>query len=69
MMMKLARSEVPPWLMKGRVRPVRGITRVTPPTMTKACRAIEVVRPMAVRAETSVLVRAATAKPRTAKMK
>ena len=35
-MIKLASSEEPPWLIKGRVTPVSGIRRVTPPTIKKA---------------------------------
>ena len=67
-MMKLARRELPPWLMKGRVTPVRGSSRVVPPMIRKAWKAIAQVRPMAVKAETSDLARAAVAKPRTEKI-
>ena len=34
--MKLDRSDEPPWLMNGKVRPVSGISPVTPPTMMNA---------------------------------
>ena len=66
-MMKLARSELPPWLMKGRVTPVRGRSLVVPPTMRKAWNAMATVRPAAVKAAMSVFARAAVTKPRTAK--
>lgn len=39
-MMKLAKSDEPPWLMKGRVRSVSGMSLVTPPTMMNACSTI-----------------------------
>ena len=65
-MMKLESSEEPPWLMKGRVMPVRGSRRVTPPTMMKAWIDIDVMRPTAVNAAMSDLARAAVAKARTA---
>ncbi len=65
--MKLAKSEEPPWLMKGSVTPVSGKNLVTPPTMRKAWKQMEVVRPAAVKAAMSDLARAAVAKPRTAK--
>ena len=64
--MKLASSEVPPWLMKGRVMPVMGMRRVTPPTMMKACRLTEAVRPTAMNAARSLRARAAVSRPRTA---
>ena len=35
-MIKLASSEEPPWLIKGRVTPVSGIRRVMPPTIKNA---------------------------------
>ena len=38
-MIKLASSEEPPWLIKGRVTPVSGIRRVTPPTIKKGLEA------------------------------
>ena len=66
-MSMLAISELPPWLMKGKVMPVSGMRPVTPPTMMKACKVIDAVRPAAVKAATSLLARAAVAKPRTAK--
>ena len=65
--MKLAMRLLPPWLMKGRVMPVRGMSPVVPPTMMKACRLMLAVRPAAVKAATSLLARAAVARPRTAK--
>ena len=65
-MMKLARRELPPWLMKGSVTPVSGSALVTPPTMTKACTTMAEVRPTAVKAAISDLARAAVARPRTA---
>ena len=65
--MKLARSEEPPWLMKGSVRPVRGMSLVTPPTMMKACSTMSAVQPTAVNELTSLLARAAVTKPRMAK--
>ena len=64
-MMKLASSDVPPWLMKGRVTPVSGRSLVTPPTMRKAWKQMALVRPTAAKAEVSDLARAAVAKPRT----
>ena len=66
-MMKLARSDEPPWLMKGSVRPVRGMSLVTPPTMMNACSTIMDVRPTATNELTSLFARAAVTKPRTAK--
>ncbi len=39
-MIQLASSEDPPADRKGVVRPVSGMTRVMPPTMTKICRAM-----------------------------
>ena len=65
--MKLESRLEPPWLTKGSVRPVRGMRRVTPPTMMKACRTIEAVRPAAISELTSLFARAATTMPRTAK--
>ena len=66
-MMKLPKSEEPPWLMKGRVRPVSGMRRVTPPTMMNACSTIMPVRPTATKLDTSDFARAAVRKPRMAK--
>ena len=66
-MIKLASSEEPPWLMKGRVTPVSGIKRVTPPTIKKAWKLIAAVRPVALKAARSDLARAAVVRPRTAK--
>ena len=66
-MMKLEMRELPPWLMKGRVMPVKGMRPVTPPTMMKAWKVIAAVRPAAVNAATSLFARAAVARPRTAK--
>ena len=66
-MRKLARSDVPPWLMKGRVTPVSGSSLVTPPTMRNAWKEIAHVRPTAAKAEQSDLARAAVASPRTQK--
>ena len=62
--MKLARSEEPPWLMKGRVRPVSGMSLVTPPTMMNACKTMTLVMPTATNALTSLFARAAVANPR-----
>ena len=66
-MIKLASSEEPPWLMKGRVTPVSGIKRVTPPTIKKAWKLMAAVRPVALKAARSDLARAAVVRPRTAK--
>ena len=66
-MMKLPRSDEPPWLMNGSVRPVSGMTRVTPPTMMNACSTIMLVRPTATKLDTSDFARAAVKKPRMAK--
>ena len=65
-MMKLDSSEEPPWLMKGRVTPVSGMRRVTPPTMRNAWKEIAAVRPLAQNAARSDLARAAVVRPRTA---
>ena len=65
--MKLARSEDPPWLTKGRVRPVSGMSLVTPPTMMNACRMMIAVRPTAANELTSLFARAAVAMPRIAR--
>ena len=65
--MKLAKSDEPPWLMKGRVTPVSGMRRVTPPTMRNAWNEMEAVRPVAENAARSLLARAAVVRPRTAK--
>src|SRR5699024_2436908 len=46
-MIQLHTSELPPAARKGSVRPVSGITRVTPPTTTKTCSAITKPRPPA----------------------
>ncbi len=40
-----ATIELPPYETKGSVTPVSGITRVTPPTITKTCSANTAVRP------------------------
>src|SRR5690606_2967798 len=48
-MSQLHTSELPPAARKGRVRPVSGITRVTPPTTTNTCSAITKPRPPASR--------------------
>src|SRR5436189_1453849 len=40
-----ASSDDPPYDRNGVVRPVNGINRVTPPTTTKTCNAIEKARP------------------------
>ena len=50
--------------MKGRVTPVSGITRVTPPMITKACRAMIVVNPVARSFEKPSSARSAVLKPR-----
>ena len=65
-MMKLDSSEEPPWLMKGRVTPVSGMRRVTPPTIRNAWKEMEAVRPLAMKAVRSDFARAATVRPRTA---
>ena len=65
-MMKLAKSDEPPWLMKGRVTPVSGIRRVTPPTMRNAWKLMAAVRPVALKAARSLFARAAVVRPRTA---
>src|SRR5690606_38968511 len=44
-MSQLATREDPPAARNGVVRPVRGITRVTPPTMMKTCSASVKARP------------------------
>ena len=67
--MKLASSEDPPWLTNGKVRPVRGMSRVTPPTMMKACRTMVVVRPTATIELKSLFARAAVRYPRIAKLR
>ena len=66
-MMKLESSELPPWLMKGSVTPVRGRSLVTPAMMRNAWKPMTVVRPTAAKAEESDLARAAVANPRTQK--
>ena len=52
--------------MKGRVTPVSGTRRVTPPTMRNAWNEMEAVRPLAMKAARSDFARAATVRPRTA---
>ena len=42
-----ATTELPPKETKGRVTPVSGITFVTPPMITNACRAKTAVSPVA----------------------
>ena len=64
---KLARSDEPPWLIKGRVTPVRGMSLVTPPTIRNAWNEMAAVRPVAQKAARSDLARAAVTRPRTAK--
>ena len=49
--------------------PVRGMRRVTPPTMMKACSTMMEVRPTAVNELTSDFARAAVTMPRMAKHK
>ena len=66
-MMKLDSSDEPPWLMNGKVKPVRGMNPVTPPMMMNAWKLMDVVRPTAVKAAMSLFARAAMRKPRTAK--
>ena len=66
-MTKLASSEEPPWLIKGRVTPVSGMSLVTPPTIKNAWNEMAAVRPVAVKAARSDLARAAVVRPRTAK--
>ena len=50
--------------MKGRVTPVIGITRVTPPMITNACSATIVVSPVASSFEKPSSARIAVLKPR-----
>jgi hypothetical protein len=50
--------------MNGRVTPVRGITRVTPPMITNAWRAMIVVRPVARSFEKPSSASSAVLKPR-----
>ncbi len=45
-MIQLARSEDPPAAMNGVVRPVSGMTRVTPPMTMNTCSAITNDSPM-----------------------
>ena len=45
-MTQLARSDEPPSDMNGVVRPVSGMTRVTPPMTMKSWKATEKVRPI-----------------------
>ena len=52
--------------MKGSVTPVSGITLVTPPMITKACRAKIAVRPVASSFEKPSSARIAVLKPRSA---
>ena len=44
---KTVRRLLPPWLMKGRVMPVRGMNLVTPPMLRKVWVASTVVSPLA----------------------
>ena len=67
MTMKLESRLEPPWLMNGRVTPVRGRSFVTPPTMRNAWKERAVVRPTAVNALMSLFARAAVVRPRTAR--
>ena len=46
-MAKAVRRLLPPWLMKGRVMPVRGMKLVTPPMLRKVWAASTVVSPLA----------------------
>ena len=46
-MIQLAISDEPPYDMNGVVRPVSGISLVTPPMTTNTCRAIAIARPTA----------------------
>ena len=62
-------SDDPPLLTRGRVRPVRGMSFVTPPTMMNACSTMTVVRPAATNELTSLFARAAVANPRMAKLR
>ena len=66
-MMKPARSDEPPWLTKGSVMPVSGMSLVTPPTMMNACSTMTAVRPVAMNELTSDFARAAVRMPRIAK--
>ena len=65
-MMKLASSDEPPWLMKGSVMPVSGMSRVTPPTIMNACNTTTAVMPTAMNELTSLFARAAVTNPRMA---
>src|SRR5262249_55189200 len=47
MIIQLATRDEPPWDRKGVVIPVSGMSWVTPPTITKTCRAITNERPVA----------------------
>ena len=66
-MMNAASSEEPPWLTKGSVMPVRGMSLVTPPTMMNAWSTMIEVRPAPISELTSDFARAAVTKPRIAK--
>ena len=46
MIVQLASRADPPWARKGIARPVRGMTRVTPPTTTKHWSAIVKASPV-----------------------
>ncbi len=46
-MAKAVKRLLPPWLMKGRVIPVRGMNLVTPPMLRKVWVASTVVSPLA----------------------
>ena len=50
--------------MKGSVTPVSGMTRVTPPTMTKTCSAKTAVSPVASSLENESRASVAILKPR-----
>ena len=47
MMIQFATSELPPWARNGVVRPVSGMSRVTPPMTMKHCSAIVKLTPVA----------------------
>src|SRR5206468_11887312 len=61
---KFARIDEPPYEMKGSVTPVSGMTRVTPPTITKTCRAKTAASPLASSLENESRAIIAVLKPR-----
>ncbi len=63
-MAKAVRRLLPPWLMKGRVMPVRGMKLVTPPMLRKVWAASTVVSPLANKSPKVVRLRYAIRVPR-----